>query len=129
MKTLTIIAAVALILHGLIHLLGTMTYLRLGAVQGLAYKTALLSGRWNIGENGAALYGVLWALAAGGFVVAAIALLAGWEWFRLALLAAATLSLILTVLDWQDARAGAILNVVILIVLGISPLFTQWFTR
>lgn len=129
MKTLTIIAAVALLLHGLVHLLGTVTYLRLGAVQGLAYKTALLSGRWNIGENGAALYGVLWALATGGFVVAAIALLAGRDWSRLALLAAATLSLILTVLDWQDARAGAILNVVILIVLGAGPFLTKWFAR
>lgn len=129
MKTLTIIAAIVFILHGLVHLLGTVTYLKLSVVQGLAYKTALLSGRWNIGENGAALYGVLWALAAGGFIIAAVALLAGWEWRRLALLAAATLSLILTVLDWQDARAGAILNVVILIVLGVGPLFTKWFTR
>ena len=81
MKTLSIVAAIVLILHGLIHLMGTVTYMKLGTVQGLTYKTSLLG--WDIGENGMRLYGMLWAVAAVGFIVAAVALLAGWEWWRL----------------------------------------------
>lgn len=52
MKTLSIIAMIVLILHGLIHLMGTVTYMKLGTVQGLTYKTTLLGGRWDLGEKG-----------------------------------------------------------------------------
>ncbi len=121
MKTLIILAALALILHGIIHLMGTATYMKLGAVQGLTYKTTLLDGRWDLGENGIALYGALWALAAIGFGAAAIALLAGWDWYRPALIAAAVFSLALTVLDYKVAFAGAILNVIILAWLWLAP--------
>lgn len=121
MKALIILAALALILHGIVHLMGTATYMKLGTVQGLTYKTTLLDGRWNLGENGIALYGALWALAALGFVAAAVALLAGWDWYRPALISVTVFSLTLTVLDWRVAFAGAILNVIILAWLWLAP--------
>ncbi|MCC6300560.1 MAG: ABC transporter permease [Anaerolineales bacterium] len=122
MKILSVVIALALILHGLIHLMGTVTYMKLGAVQGLTYKTTLLGGRWNLGENGIAVYGALWALAAIGFAAAAIALLAGWDWYRPALMGVALFSFALTALDWKVAFAGVILNVVILAWLWLAPL-------
>ncbi|GAB4461754.1 MAG: hypothetical protein Kow0070_19840 [Anaerolineales bacterium] len=120
MKILSIIIAILLILHGLIHLMGVVTYLKLGTVQGLTYKTALLNGRWDWGENGIRLYGALWGLAALGFVVAAIAMLTGAAWWRPLLGGVTFLSLALTALDWKDAFAGAILNLVILAWLGVA---------
>lgn len=48
MKTLSVIPIVILILHGLIHLMGTVTYMKLGVVEGLTYKTTLLDGRWEL---------------------------------------------------------------------------------
>lgn len=125
MKTLSIVVALILILHGLVHLMGTITYTKLGTVQGLTYKTTLLGGRWDLGENGIAIYGVLWAVAAAGFVVAAIALLAGWGWYRPVLLLMAAFSLVLTVLDWQTARAGAILDIIILAWVWLAPAVGQ----
>ncbi|MBE2233648.1 MAG: ABC transporter permease [Anaerolinea sp.] len=122
MKTLSIVIALALILHGLVHLMGTATYMKLGTVQGLAYKTTLLGGRWDLGANGIALYGALWALAAFGFAVAAAALLAGWEWYRPLLLGVALFSLALTALDWKVAFAGVVMNVIILAWLWLAPL-------
>lgn len=127
MKILTILIAGVLVLHGLIHLMGTVTFMKLGTVQGLEYKTSLLNGRWNLGERGIAVYGALWALAAIGFVISAIAMLAGWEWSRLALLVVAAFSLALTMLDWQDAQAGGILNIIILLAAGIGPNILKWF--
>jgi len=121
MKILSIVIALALTLHGLIHLMGTVTYMKLGAVQGLTYKTTLLDGRWDLGENGIALYGALWALAAIGFVAAAVALLAGWGWHRPALMGAAVFSLALTVLDWKVAAAGAVIDAAILAWLWLGP--------
>ncbi len=119
MKTFSVIAAILLILHGLIHLMGTVTYLKLGVVQGLTYKTTLLNGRWDLGGDGIRIYGVLWGLAALGFVVAAIALLTGAGWWRPLLGSVALFSLALTALDWKDAFAGAILNIIILAWLGM----------
>jgi hypothetical protein len=123
MKTFSVIVAILLILHGLIHLMGTVTYLKLGVVQGLTYKTTLLNGRWDWSEGGIRIYGVLWGLAALGFVVAAIAMLTGATWWRPLLGGVTMLSLALTALDWKDAFAGAVLNLVILAWLGIAPLF------
>lgn len=125
MKILSIALAILLILHGLIHLMGVVTYLKLGTVQGLTYKTTLLNGRWDWGENGIRLYGVLWGLAALGFVAAALALLTGADEWRLLLGGAAFLSLALTALDWKDAFAGAILNLVILAGLGIAAFIAK----
>jgi hypothetical protein len=121
MKTLSIVVVFILVLHGLIHLMGTVTYMKLGTVQGLTYKTTLLGGRWDLGEGGISVYGALWAAAAIGFVVAAIALLAGWGWYRPVLMGVAVFSFALTALDWKVASAGAILNMVILAWLWFAP--------
>lgn len=121
MKILVIIIPVAIFLHGLVLLMGTVTYMKLGTVQGLSYKTTLLGGRWDLGEGGMAVYGALWAVAAVGFVIAAVAMLAGWGWYRPALIGAAAFSLVLTVLDWRVASAGVILNVIILAWLLLAP--------
>lgn len=79
-KIVIIIAAIILIVHGLIHLMGTAVYMRLSEVKGLRCKTTLLSGHWDLGENGIRIFGALWVLPAIGFVVTAFALLAGLEW-------------------------------------------------
>jgi hypothetical protein len=114
MKILPIVIAVFLILHGFIHLMGTVTYMKLGTVQGLTYKTTLLGGRWDLGEGGISFYGALWAVAAIGFVVVAISMIFGWSWWKPILAGVAAFSLALTALDWKVASAGAILNIIIL---------------
>ena len=64
MKWTLILAGFVLVAHGLIHLIGTTVYLRLGEIKGFTYKTTLLGGRWDIGSAGMGIFGVLWAVAA-----------------------------------------------------------------
>jgi hypothetical protein len=116
-KMLMIVAAIVLFMHGLIHLMGTVSYLQLGIVQGLPYKTTLLGNRWNIGSAGIHAFGVLWLIPAIGFVIVAIALLFGWTWWQPVLLGVTLVSLVLTVLDSSVAFTGVIVNVVILVLL------------
>ncbi|HTM27021.1 MAG TPA: hypothetical protein VL225_17610 [Vicinamibacterales bacterium] len=116
-RVLVIAAAVVLVLHGLIHLMGTAAYLKLANVTGIPYKTTLLNRRWDVGDTGIRVFGVLWTVAAFGFIVAAVALLAGSTWWRSVLLAITGLSLVLTALDWNVAFAGVFVNVAILAVL------------
>jgi lysylphosphatidylglycerol synthetase-like protein (DUF2156 family) len=113
-------ACIMLCLHGLIHLMGTAVYLKLGEIEGMDYKTTLLWGRWDLGQTGIGMIGVLWAVAALGFLTAALAMAAGWRWARPALLAVTLLSLVLSILDWETARAGAVLDLVILAVICVA---------
>jgi hypothetical protein len=53
MARILIIGAVAvLVLHSLIHLMGTAVYMRLTTIEGFSYKTTLLGGRWDLGTSG-----------------------------------------------------------------------------
>ena len=129
LRLMLIVATIVLVLHGLIHLMGTAAYLKLAVIQQLPYKTTVLGGRWDLGAGGIAVYGVLWAVAAVGFVVAALAFWFGWAGWQPLLLGVTLLSLALTALDWDVAFAGVILNIVILALLGLGPRLTSWFPR
>jgi len=120
-KFLSIAFSFVLVLHGIVHLMGTVTYLQLGTVEGLAYKTTLLNTGWDVGQGGMAIFGALWAVAGVSFMVAALSFLARWPWARPLLLATGGLSLALTVLDWDVAYAGIVLNVIILALIGLGP--------
>ena len=129
LRIMLIVATIVLVLHGLIHLMGTAAYMKLAVIQQLPYKTTVLGGRWDLGAGGIAVYGVLWAVAAVGFVVAALAFWFGWAGWQPLLLGVTLLSLALTALDWDVAFAGVILNIVILALLGLGPRLTSWFAR
>jgi len=129
MKTLAVIASIILVLHGLIHLMGTTAYMQLAVIQQLPYKTTVLGGRWDLGASGTAVYGALWAVAAIGFVVAAGALLAGWSWWQPVLVGVTLFSLVLTSLDWGVAYTGVFLNIIILAILWLGPHVATWFAR
>jgi len=114
-------ASFVLVLHGLIHLLGTVVYLRIADIQGFTYKTTLLGGRLDLGTGGTRVFGALWLLAAMAFVFAAMAMLQGWDGWRGVLVSATILSLGLTGLDSSVAFAGAIVDIIILVVLWLGP--------
>ncbi len=106
--------AALLALHGLVHLLGFVVAFRLAEIEGLPYSTTVLGGRVDLGPGGIRVVGVLWLLAAAAFVAAAVGLwlLAPW-WWGLAL-GASAVSLALCVLQLAQARAGVVVNVVLL---------------
>jgi len=78
-----------------------------------------------VGPPGAAAFGLLWALAAAGFVAAGGGLAAGADWWRPMTLGAAALSLVLAVIDWPVAfvAVGVDLAVIVLAVGSTLPLF------
>jgi len=124
----TVIVALILIVHGLIHLMGFAVYVRHAHIEGLPYKTTLLHGRWDLGAGGIRVFGVLWLLPAIGFVAVALALLAGWEWWTTVVAGAAILSLALTALDWSSAFMGAVINIAILALVSFWPRMASWFS-
>jgi hypothetical protein len=120
-RTLAQVAMVVLVLHGLIHLLGTAVYLRVAELAEMPYKTALLGGAWEVGDGGMRLFGMLWALATLGFVAAAAAWLLGLGGWPTLLVGVTLFSLALTALDYQTAFVGFAVDVAILAVLAVAP--------
>jgi hypothetical protein len=118
-KIIRIVSAIILFFHGLIHLMGTMVYMKLGSLDGFPYKTSILNGRMDLGESGIYIFGMLWALAAIGFVVTAAGLFTRWKWNQSLLVGVSIFSLVLTGLDWEIASAGFIVNVAILAIIWI----------
>jgi hypothetical protein len=60
--------------------MGLTVYLRLGDVEGFAYKTTVLGGRVELGVNGTRECGALRAVAAIAVIAASVALYATWTW-------------------------------------------------
>ena len=113
-------AAFIIFAHGLIHLIGMVVYWQLAVVNEIPYKTTLLGGRWEIGETGARIFGLMWLIGTIGFVVAAAGMTFRTSWWQLVLLVTTLFSLLITILDWDAAKFGAITNVIILIILFVT---------
>lgn len=96
-----IIFAVLLVIHGLIHFLGTAKAFRIAELPQL---TQPIGGP----------LGILWLLAVMLFLVAALALFAWPQWWWVAGTAAIVVSQVVIVTSWSDARYGTIANVIVL---------------
>jgi hypothetical protein len=128
-RTWIVIAAVVIALHGLVHVMGTVAYLRFTEVQGLPYKTTMFGERWDLGEVGITVFGVLWGVAAVGFISSAIGLVFKRFWWRPVLLAITSLSLALTALDSSVAFAGLFVNLLIVVFLIADSRFATSQSR
>ena len=128
LRAITIIAAIVLILHGLVHLLYPPVYLKVTSVRAFDFKTTLLGGRWNVGENGIRVFGFVWLVPVLGFVLAGIAWLAGWSWWQPVLLTSTAVSLMLTALDWSVAYGGVVIDIAILVILGLGSRLLGFFS-
>lgn len=116
------LAALLLAAHGLIHLLGFVALTGLAAVDGFAYRTTALGGLLAFGDAGARVLGIAWLLVAGGFVVAAIAVLRRRRGAKALVAVLAGVSLALCVLALPEAEFGITVNAVILAVLVLVAL-------
>jgi hypothetical protein len=109
-----IVVAIVLIGHGLVHLLGFVVPWQLATLEEMPYKTTLLAGALDVGTTGIRVVGLLWLLAAIGFVVAGVAVFALRSWWGAVTLGVALFSLVLCILGWPDTRFGLLVNLVIL---------------
>jgi hypothetical protein len=106
--------AMILIAHGAVHIVGFVVPWRLATLTEMPYKTTLLGGRLNVGEGGIRAVGVLWLLAAMGFVISGAALILLAPWWPSITLVSAGYSLALTILGWPDSRIGIPIDVILL---------------
>ena len=112
--------AALLIAHGVAHLVGFLVPWKLLSTAEVPYRTTILGGLIEVGDAGARALGVVWLMATLAFVVLAAAILAGWN-VRGWAFATLSLSLVLCVAGWPEARIGLVVNAFLLIVLLAMP--------
>jgi hypothetical protein len=108
-----IATAIVLVFHGLIHLLGFLKPWKIAAVPQLSGRAIM-----PLSEGAFRVVGVLWLIAALAFVGAAMLRLMDHESWWMIAAPAIVLSQMLIVLQWSDARAGTVANV--LLALGVA---------
>jgi hypothetical protein len=115
------VVAFFVFMHGLVHAMYFFVYWPLVHWEDPPYKTTLLWGRWDVGPTGIRLFGVLNLVATVGFIVAAIGLALLTAWWPPVMVAAAVLSLVLTLLDFTAAYGGPIVDALLLALVYFAP--------
>jgi len=114
---ITKIAAIFLILHGLIHLIGFLVPWGFMKIDSFTYKTTILAGKVDLGLTGIRIVGLLWIAGVIGFVIAGIGLWMVTPWWFTFLVTVTLYSLVLCILGWPDSQFGVYINLIILGVL------------
>lgn len=109
------LAAIIILLHGFIHIVGVITFWKLGLHE--QYSTQVLGGTIDIGERGTYVLGFAWLAVTVAYTVAAFGMFTDQDWWRSGLAGVTVCSLALTVLGWKDTIVGTAFNVIVLIVL------------
>ena len=115
--------AVLFTLHGLVRAMGLTATWQVGPSGTVAASPGLLPAI-SAGTPQAKVLGVLWLIAMAGFIAASAGLIAQLPWWRPVAAAACVVSLALSIAWWKDAKAGAFLDVAIL----IGLIATAWVT-
>lgn len=106
--------AIVVAAHGALHLLGVWWTFDLGKIDELGGPTLLGSGQAP-GEPAMIVLGLLWLAAALGFIAAGVAVAIGLSQAAQLIRLAAGISLIPTLIWWNDAWIGAALSAVLLL--------------
>lgn len=119
-----ILVGLSLLIHGVAHLAGLVSAWSLMPAT-VPPMTVLAGGRLELGPTGTRILGLLWLLLAVSFAIAGVAAMLRSDWWVRITLAAAAASLLLCAAAWSEAKAGAVIDVAILVLLIALP-FTGW---
>jgi hypothetical protein len=113
-------AGVVLALHGAIHLMGFIVDWQFAHMQTLPYRTSVLGGHLNLGTAGIKSVGILWLVAALGYIIVGVVLAWQGRLWPVPIAAITALSLIPCILAWPDSAFGAVIDVAILATLLVG---------
>jgi hypothetical protein len=112
------VAAVALALHGMIHLIGFVSPWRIASLEGFAYRTTILGGTQDVADVGVRLIGLAWLGLTFGFLAAGYGVWRRKPWAVGLTAVLAIVSLIVCVAGLPETAAGVAIDVVILATLS-----------
>ncbi|MHA2029299.1 MAG: hypothetical protein ACW99Q_07905 [Candidatus Kariarchaeaceae archaeon] len=99
-----------MVLHGLIHILGTIVEFDLMEIEDFTGKTLI-----NLSETTRKVFGVIWFLITVLFLIASYGLAIDKDWWQELTIISILASQILVILWWADAKLGTVANILIII--------------
>jgi hypothetical protein len=117
---MNIAIGIALIAHGIAHLLGFLVPWRIINSEEMPYRTTLLSGKADIGNVGIRVVGLFWLAIAAAFICIGAGAILETTWWLNLLPGITMFSLLFSILSWPESKIGVLINVIILTLLGIS---------
>jgi hypothetical protein len=109
-----VVIGIFLILHGLVHLIGFVVPWQLVTTVEFPYSTMILADKVDVGATGIRLIGLLWLLAAIGYVIAGIGLFTSVPWWMGLTLWVTVFSLVLCITGWPGSQFGVYIDVILL---------------
>ena len=119
-----LIIAALMAFHGIAHLAGFAGAWRL-APEGYPYRTTVLGGHVDLGDSGIRVVGVVWLALAIAFVTLSISAVGDAAWWPATALGVAAVSLLLSVMEFPEARLGVLINIVLIAALAAG----RWLGR
>ncbi len=119
-----LLIAFVFIAFGIAHLAGFLVYWKFIEIEGFPWRNDFFDGRYEVGDYGVWVVGILWLVAGLAFILAgilAVATNATWEIFTLI---TAVFSLGLTAACRPETKYGVVINIVIIVFL-IQNFFTS----
>jgi hypothetical protein len=112
---LRFLAGVFFILHGIVFPILGASYFKLYTIPGFPDGTYVFWHRFDVGETGIRIVGVIWMLSGVLWVLSGIGLLFLTNWWVGFTIATALVTLIPCILTLPDGKYGTLINLVILV--------------
>jgi len=119
-----IFIAIFLLVHGIAHLVGFVVSWKLAKMKEMPYSTKVIFKKFDVGDNGIRIIGILWLLAAIAYFYSIYALYMspGWAmWFLLPVTIYATL---ICIIGLPDSKFGILANLLLFVFLFLNFTFS-----
>ena len=98
-----------MVIHGLIHLVGTLMEFEIMEFEDMSGKTLV-----SLSDNTKKVVGVIWLVIVVLFLISSYSLATDQDWWQELTIISIILSQILIIIWWHDAKFGTIANVLII---------------
>jgi len=119
------VAAVVLVLHGVIHLIGFVSPWRIASIEGFAYRSTVFNGALDVGDLSVRAIGSVWLGLMVGFLAAGFGVWRGKAWAFGLTGVLAIVSLVVCLAGLPETAAGVAIDLAILAGVGYLTFGTR----
>lgn len=108
--------------HGFAHVVGFLISWKLVNDKDTPYKTTILAGKFDMGDTGTRVLGLLWLLTGIAFFVLSYGVIMQTSWWKLNTYYVIGFSTFLSILALPDTVYGILANILLLLFLWFAPM-------
>ncbi|MBS0000220.1 MAG: hypothetical protein KFF73_14665 [Cyclobacteriaceae bacterium] len=118
---MNIAVGIYMFVHGFAHIVGFLISWKLINDKDTPYKTTILGGKFDMGDNGIRILGILWLLTGIAFFILSYGVITLSYWWNVYTFFVIGFSLMLSILAIPDTVYGILANILLLLFLWYAP--------